>query len=67
MEDARWTHATITRLEGEWNSRSCVNFPETSGRPWVFFGGVMLMGVFSTIGLALYGRYVAAPAETAGD
>ena len=27
-------------------------------QPWPFFAGVMLMGLFSVIGLALYGRFV---------
>ena len=29
-----------------------------AARPWVFFGGVMLMGAFSIVGLALYGLFI---------
>jgi MFS family permease len=53
-----------------WLYENYIRLPHLAGeaiQPWVFFGGVMLMGVFSTIGLALYGKYIAAPAETAGD
>jgi MFS family permease len=34
--------------------------------PWLFFAGVMAMGVLATVGLAIYGRFVVPPAETAG-
>jgi len=53
-----------------WLYENYIRLPHEAGetiQPWVFFGGVMLMGALATIGLALYGRFVAAQAETAGD
>jgi hypothetical protein len=53
-----------------WLYENYIRLPHLAGdaiQPWVFFGGVMLMGVFSTVGLALYGKYITAPAEMAGD
>jgi len=40
---------------------------ETGGvpQPSVFFGGVMVMGAISAVGLALYGRFVDVPATSA--
>ncbi|MCP4655461.1 MAG: hypothetical protein GY856_08590, partial [bacterium] len=35
----------------------------TTPAPAVFFGGVMLMGVVATIGLAFYARFVAPSAQ----
>ncbi len=44
-----------------WLYRRFIEAPHEAGQPiqpWIFFGGVMLMGAFSVVGLALYGRFV---------
>ncbi len=44
-----------------WLYERFIRLPHEAGldaRPWVFFGGVMLMGAFSIVGLALYGLFV---------
>jgi hypothetical protein len=44
-----------------WLYRRFIQAPHEVGaqiQPWIFFAGVMLMGAFSVIGLALYGRFI---------
>jgi len=44
-----------------WLYERFIRAPHEAGlaaQPWPFFGGVMLMGLFSVLGLAAYGRFV---------
>jgi MFS family permease len=44
-----------------WLYENFIRLPHEAGsavQPWPFFLGVMLMGVFSVIGLAIYGRFI---------
>jgi hypothetical protein len=44
-----------------WLYERFIRVPHEAGQatqPWIFFGGVMVMGAISVIGLALYGRFV---------
>ena len=44
-----------------WLYEYFIRLPHEAGsavQPWPFFLGVMLMGVFSVIGLAIYGRFI---------
>jgi hypothetical protein len=44
-----------------WLYERFIRLPHEAGlpiHPWPFFSGVMAMGVFSIVGLALYGRFI---------
>jgi POT family proton-dependent oligopeptide transporter len=44
-----------------WLYQRFIQAPHEAGleiQPWLFFGGVMLMGAFSVVGLALYGLFI---------
>jgi POT family proton-dependent oligopeptide transporter len=44
-----------------WLYQRFIQAPHEAGmdiQPWIFFGGVMLMGAYSVVGLALYGLFV---------
>jgi len=44
-----------------WLYQRFIQAPHAAGleiQPWLFFGGVMLMGAFSVVGLAIYGLFI---------
>jgi POT family proton-dependent oligopeptide transporter len=44
-----------------WLYENFIRVPHEAGlpiQPWMFFGGVMIMGLFSVIGLAVYGWFI---------